>query len=169
MHKKKKINLKKKLEKVYKFFYFKGISGIVTFVLAVIFGLPALLTYINQHEPIDISGEWKFTFTVEESSYQGYIDNSSTYKIYFFQKDQEITGNGESWEFNKELNYAAHRPITLNGKITKFTFLSNYMLHGDRVTYGSLELEANKKGNTMQGRFSGTGAAVKGTVIAEKL
>ncbi len=166
----KKINFEKLAKRIYKSAYFKITTSIVSFMLVIIFGFPALVNYFETREPFDISGEWKITFEVNESSYNPYIGNKTTYKIYFFQKDREIIGDGESWEFNTDLNYNLHKPITFNGKIIKDLINSNYTLYGEnRTTYGKVQMNLNELGNYMEGTFSGTGAAVKGTVSGEKL
>jgi hypothetical protein len=170
MPKKKKINFDKKIQKMYKSNYFKLVSGISSVFLLIIFGFPSLIGFFETREPIDISGEWKVIFEINESSYDPYVGNESGYKIYFSQKDREIKADGESWEFESNLNYDVHRPITFSGKIDKYTIDSNYTLYGlERTSYGKIEVTVDHNGKYMEGTFSGTGADVKGIVKAYKL
>jgi hypothetical protein len=169
MHKK-KINFDKKIKQIYKSIYFKLLGGGISLLLIIIFGLPSLSSYLETREPIDITGEWKMMFEINESSYNPYIGNKSGYKVYFVQKDREIKGDGESWEFDSDLKYDIHRPIIFNGKISKYSVSANYTLYGkNRTTYGIINLKVDPNDKFMEGDFSGTGADVKGVVKAYKL
>jgi hypothetical protein len=139
-------------------------------LLTIIFGLPALAEYYQNREPIDVSGNWKFIFHVSESSYKPYIGTDSGYKIFLKQKDREIEGVGESWEFESDLNFDSHRPISFSGKIEGRNIRANYTLTGkERTTYGSIDLKVSKDGTAMEGEFLGTGADVKGILSVSKL
>ncbi len=146
------------------------IGSTIGILLTIIFGLPALIDFYQNREPVDVSGNWKFIFHVSESSYQPYVGTDSGYKIFLKQKDQEIEGVGESWEFESDLNFDSHRPISFDGKIEGRNIHATYTLTGkERTTYGSIDLKVSKDGNSMEGEFLGTGADVNGILSVKRL
>jgi hypothetical protein len=155
-----------KAEEIHSSVWFKIIGGLASVML----GILSLADFLQRRQPVDITGEWRITFEVKESSYSSYIGGIKNYKIFFTQKNQEVIGEGESWEFDTDLNFGSHVPLEFEGKIDKYDLLARYTLHGTaRTTVGAVNLEVNQEGNYMSGDFVGTAADAKGIVKAYKL
>jgi len=151
--------------------YIKGMTGAIVVVFAIMLGIIGYIDFSESREPVDVTGQWEFVFSTEESTYIPYIDSETTYKVYLSQHKQEIEGSGESWEFNKEMiDYQSHIPIQFKGKIHKYNISCIYTIFGEkRTTNGDVSMEIDKNGEFMVGEFSGAGAKVEGTVKAYKV
>jgi hypothetical protein len=103
-----------------------------------------------------VTGEWEITFHTTESTYQNYIDLNTTYRIHIQQHEQVIEGLGEKWRENGEdIEYALHTPISLEGDISGGKLSLIYTLQGaERTTYGTVDVEVNKDGRFLIGKFS---------------
>jgi hypothetical protein len=121
---------KKLLNKLHKSLPIKILVLSIPTVVSVIFGFPGLLAYLESREPVDITGDWQFTFDVANSSYIPYIGNSYSYKIFITQRNQEFTGKGETWEFSSPLDFESHIPIEFEGKVSGQFVMANYTLYG---------------------------------------
>lgn len=138
------------------------VSGIIGLILTV-------STIIEKKRQVDISGEWIFSFHTLESTYKGYIDVVTEYKMHIVQQNYTVTGNGETWKHKDSvLNYIDHSPLNIQGVFKKDSIICTYLLKGKlRETTGSFK--AGLSGNALNGYFSGTGADVKGIFKAEKI
>lgn len=145
----------------------KIITAILTFFLASI----GTWTAINQYQTKNISGGWNLKFTNESSSYKPYIGETHTQKVYFTQSDQDITGEGEKWEYNgKYLQADMHRKIEYKGTIDGCECKATYVLFGKlRESCGNVCLKISSDGKSLQGTFSGTAGNTKGNITGEKI
>lgn len=166
MSKKKKTN--KTIKKYLKFTY---ILPLIALLVAIILGTPGFINYLEEYEPIDMTGRWELTFHITDSSYQDYIEMNTAYRIYIQQHDQLINGLGEKWRVNSDdLDYSMHDPISFEGSIDKYDLNVTYTLNGEtRTTYGEIKTKVYKDGKFMEGKFSGTGADVNGLVYGFKI
>lgn len=126
---------------------------------------------IKQFTSKNIAGEWYLKFTVVTSSYQPYIGETHTQKVFLTQSDKNITGEGEKWEYNgKLLPFNDHRKLEYIGTIDGSNFMSNYKLFGKlRESSGNICLKISDDGKSVEGTFSGTAGDSKDTVTGEKI
>ena len=126
---------------------------------------------VKQFTAKDVTGEWYLKFSVVSSSYQPYIGETHTQKVFFTQSDKNITGDGEKWEYNgKLLPFDSHRKVEYTGIIDGTDFNATYKLFGKlRETSGTICLKISSDGKSVQGTFSGTAGNSKGTVTGERV
>ena len=126
---------------------------------------------INQFTTKDIAGEWYLKFTVVSSSYQPYIGEIHTQKLFLTQSDKNITGEGEKWEYNgKLLSFDSHRKVEYIGTINGSEFKATYKLYGKlRESSGTICLKVSSDGKAVEGTFSGSAGNSKGTITGEKI
>ncbi len=138
----------------------KRITAILGFFLAIFSAWGVYQKFATK----DIGGKWHLEFKVEKSSYNPYIGETHTQRIYFTQIENSINGKGEKWEYNgKALPFDQHRKVEYTGTISGNVLKALFTLHGlKRETEG--EIIATINGNTMEGTFSGTAADTKGTM-----
>ena len=118
----------------------------------------------------DISGEWNFEFHTKQSTYNDYVNSTTTYRMHLIQDNNSLKGNGETWTYNgKLLPYAKHRPLEFEGTFKKGdSLLCKYILHGSkRTTMGSFRALLQK--GKLIGTFTGTGANVRGKFYATQI
>ncbi len=127
--------------------------------------------YIKQFTTKDIAGEWYLKFTVVSSSYQPYIGETHTQKLFFTQSDKNITGEGEKWEYNgKLLPFDSHRKVEYIGTIDGSEFKATYKLFGKlRESSGTVSLKISSDGKSLEGTFSGSAGNSKGTITGDKV
>ena len=143
-------------------------------VIGVIALLVALFLDVNDirnlfKKRIDITGEWKLKFRIQESSYSQYVDKVAEYKVYFIQEGNKINGQGEKWKFDEKfVPYSEHSPLIIEGKYKNDTIYCKYILKGSlRETTGNFK--AFYDNGKLIGSFSGTGADAKGLIFGDKI
>lgn len=116
---------------------------------------------------VDLTGWWRFTVAIKSSSFKPYRGLDVDYKIYLLQDGTKVTGKGEKWcEAGKELPFAQHDPIEMDGTLAGSQCRLAYVLKGrERPTTGSFTFDILPSANEHRGRFSGTGADVSGSLL----
>lgn len=145
------------------------IFGFIATILAVV---TSIFIVFDRYfgDPPDISGKWEIKFNIEESSFIPYKGRSMTFKLFFIQVKNEIEAKGEKWRIdNKEIPFGQHDPIDVKGTIQGNKLYCTYTLKGTkRTTVGNIEAIILENSQTLNGKFSGTAADMKGSVIGMK-
>lgn len=148
----------------------KNIGAITVGTATIVAAIFTSLQYFQSKSDNEITGWWKFEFTVLASQYDPYKNVVYGYKIHLQEKNSSIVGAGEKyWENRKEIPYKQHTPISLSGNISGDLMTLSYKLKGSkRDTIGSIRLQRSAKSKLI-GKFKGTAADVSGSVLATKL
>ncbi len=151
--------------------WLKALGAFIVAITSVAASVVAVQQYRESKAAIDLTGWWKIDFTVETTTHKPYQGILYSYKVYFHQKDEDITGTGEKWwENGVELPYSQHVQIALLGSVRKRNVDLSYTLKGaQRETLGGTRLVADGSGRRMSGRFKGTAADAEGVVIATRM
>lgn len=143
----------------------------VTAVLTLFTLVIATWVIIKQFSAKNISGEWYLKFTIVSSSYQPYIGETHTQKVFFTQSESNITGDGEKWEYNgKLLPFDSHRKVEYTGTLDGKDIQATFKLYGKlRESSGTIALKISSDGKHVEGTFSGTAGNSKGSVTGDKV
>lgn len=150
----------------------KIILEITVTIITLLSGIIFLIDYYKDKQTKDISGAWKFTFTIKESAMPKYIGMTAGYKIYITQEGKKIKGKGEKfWVNSKEIPSLQHDPLTFEGQIEDGVLKAQYELSGvKRNSFGEFTVNVNEDSEVtlIQGSFCGSAANTKGEVTASK-
>ncbi|HEY6342020.1 MAG TPA: hypothetical protein VIY49_11045 [Bryobacteraceae bacterium] len=149
--------------------------------IAAIAGLMANLSSIGAFFQPSLSGQWRLTLTIRQSSYKEYIGQSATFQVFLVYDGNNLNGSGEKIQVDgKDIPVGQHQPITMTGEISGSQVIFSYREKPGpdgkaRETSGQFVLDIirhgilNRTASRMQGTFSGTAAATTGTAVATKL
>lgn len=151
--------------------YIRTFIGAVITLLFSFFGYYIKNNLYKSPVRYNIAGAWKLKFTNNYSSYKPFIGESHTQKVFWSQNENNITGNGEKWEYNdKLLPSNMHRKLEYSGSIEANCLKAVFKLFGlKRESSGSIEVILSEDGKKMKGTFIGTAGDTKGTVTGEKI
>lgn len=135
-------------------------------VLGVIGGLITIYDYYNKSlkKYPKLDGTWTVAFTVQESSYNPYINDVYVYELYVTQNEKIINGKGEQKLYNGA--YARkHFKFEFNDIDVSDRLNISYILYATREVSGIMTLNIDKNDSKhLIGTFHGSAANVKGLV-----
>lgn len=143
----------------------------ISVIVGIIASAIACWQFFKSATTHNLAGQWKLKFKIESSSYKPYIGETHTQKIFFNQRDSEVTGKGEKWEYNgKLLPFGMHRKLEYVGKVEDDCFKASYTLYGlKRESIGMIDVKITDGGRRVTGRFTGTAGDASGFVEGERI
>jgi len=118
----------------------------------------------------DLTGNWKVTNTVEQTSYEAYKNMEIGFNVSINQAGKDFTGKGEKISENgRSLPRNGRTPISVKGTIdgdkVEATFSENGAM---RTTNGRFVWRINKTTGGLTGTFVSTAAGARGRSAAKK-
>jgi hypothetical protein len=153
---------------------------VMTVISGLIFTL--ILFLIKEHilPKKNITGEWKSTITINESSYNSYVNLGIEFRIHLLQKGNDIIGSGEKI---KDLNIDGTETVFERSKRVSIEISGNYeksYLKRSKVYFNIIEkgtlrdsrstyILVVKNSRLLKGTFKSTVADSSGKIVMNKL
>ncbi len=145
------------------------IGGIGTIVGAIL-GISSLYNWYNQKTIEDISGIWKVSYAIDETTYVPYKGLQIGYTIFIQQEGTNLKGIGEKISENGQvLPASAKTPIKVNGTFDGENVLLTVEEKGKkRESSGMIKLKVlGNHDSVFEGTFSTTAANSSGKCMVE--
>ena len=125
---------------------------------------------VTKDNPINLTGEWRLTNTVTESTYRPYLNLKLDYRIVITQQGQAFTGNGEKVrEAGQNLPPSRRTTISLKGLVHADRVEATFTEKGSRrPTAGRFVWQLESDGSRLDGSFSSEAARSQGSSVAVK-
>lgn len=155
----------------------KFVTGALA-VLAAVAGLIANIDKIQDFFRPSLSGEWRLTVTINQSSFRAYEGRSATYRIFVTHTGTTLSGTGEKVMVDaKEIPVPARQPIEFTGDIAGDVVTARYVLKpgtdgAARETRGQFVWKIirggilSRQAIRLEGTFTGTAASTSGVALA---
>ena len=144
--------------------FLAAITGIVAATIS------GLQYYQEQSRP-DLTGRWKITNVVEETTYNPYRGLELGYVVSIIQDGATFKGQGEKYlEDGGPISGDARVPIRISGQVEDDDVSATFKERGTlRETSGHFSWELTASGDTLKGTFAHTAANSSGTSVAVQL
>ncbi len=136
---------------------------------------PALKSPSPNQEPTpapapNLSGEWRVTNTIENTSYPAYTNLRIGYRLVIKQSGNEFTAEGEkSTENGRSMEDSERTPLTATGSVDQNSVTADFVEEGiRRRTTGRFVWTLSADGNTLHGTFTSTAAKSSGSSVATR-
>ena len=149
----------------------KGLIALIAGVSTIVGGTIAGIQYYHQRSIPDISGRWKITNTVEETTYNPYQGLELEYKVFISQDGVNLDGRGEKlWENGQLIERQGRSPIQITGRVEGGRVSATFREQGlRRRTSGHFDWQLAADGDTLKGTFTHTAASMSGPSVAVKV
>ncbi len=148
--------------------FLRIIGGIGTLVGAVL-GINGLYNWYNESIIEDLSGIWKVSYIIEETTYAPYKGLRIGYTIFIQQDGFNLNGKGDKISENSQmLQTSAKTPIEVNGTFDGENVQLTVLEKGKkRESSGMIKLKKVNDGGVFEGSFYTTAANSSGKCIVE--